>query len=87
MRERTQRYCESRRKLAAACRNVSHRTKVAWRKRNLFRNVQTQRNCGLQKRRTVTGSKRTCWATVAWRSENVVRKDWTTDQAKRGTPK
>jgi hypothetical protein len=44
--ERTQGNCGSRRKSAATCRKVSHCAKVAWRKRNLFRNVQTQRKCG-----------------------------------------
>jgi hypothetical protein len=49
----------SRRKSAAACRKVSRREKVAWRKRNLCRIVQTQRNCGLQKRLVVTGKRTT----------------------------
>jgi hypothetical protein len=55
----------SRRKSAAACRKVSRRAKVAWRKRNLFRNVQTQRNCGPRKRLTVTGIRMTRCAKVA----------------------
>jgi hypothetical protein len=76
-----------RRKSAVACRKVSRRAKVAWRKRTLFRNVQTQRNCGPRKRLTVTGRKTTRRATVAWRGENVDRKDWTRNRAKRGTPK
>jgi hypothetical protein len=38
--------CESRRKLVAACRKVSCRAAVAWRKRNLVRNIRTQGNCG-----------------------------------------
>jgi hypothetical protein len=37
--ERTQGYCESRRKLAAACRKVSSRAKVAWRRRNIIRKM------------------------------------------------
>jgi hypothetical protein len=86
MRERTQGYCESRRTSAATCRKVSYHAKVAWRKRNLFRNVQTQRNCGPSKKLTVTGRKTTCHATVAWSSKNVIRKGWTRNQAKRGTP-
>jgi hypothetical protein len=73
MRERTQGYCESKRKLAAACRKVFRCANVAWRKRNLFRNVQTERNCGPRKRLTVTGRKTIRHATVAWHSENVVR--------------
>jgi hypothetical protein len=39
--ERTRGYRGSRRKLTAVCKRVSRRAKVAWRKRNLFRNVQT----------------------------------------------
>jgi hypothetical protein len=71
-----------RRKSAVVCRKVCRRAKVAWRKRNLFRNVQTQRNCGPRKRLTVTGRKTTRRATVVWRSGNVVRKDWTRNRAK-----
>jgi hypothetical protein len=37
MKTRTRRNSGSRRKLDAACRKVSRRTKVAWRKRNLIR--------------------------------------------------
>jgi hypothetical protein len=48
----------SRRKSAAACRKLTRRVKVAWRKRNHFRNVQTQRNCGPRKRLTVTSSRK-----------------------------
>jgi hypothetical protein len=75
MKERNRGYRGSRNKSAAAYIKVSCRAKVAWRKRSLFRNVQTQRNCGPRKRLTVTGRKTTSCATVAWRSENVVRKD------------
>jgi hypothetical protein len=85
--ERARGNCESRRKLAATWRKVSHCAKVAWWKRNLFKNVQMQRNCGPRKRLTITGRKMTRHATVAWHSENVVRKDWTRNQAKWGTPK
>jgi hypothetical protein len=37
----------SRRKSAAACRKVSRRAKVAWRKRNLFRKIRILEKCGL----------------------------------------
>jgi hypothetical protein len=47
--ERTQGYGESRRKLAAACRKVSRSAKVAWRKRNIIRKIQTQGNCRWRK--------------------------------------
>jgi hypothetical protein len=47
--ERTQQNRESWRKLAAACRKVFCRAKVAWRKWKLIRRNGTQENCGLQK--------------------------------------
>jgi hypothetical protein len=40
--ERTWGNIGSRRKLAAACRKVSHRAKVAWRKRNCIRKIRIQ---------------------------------------------
>jgi hypothetical protein len=40
--ELTRRDCGSRRKLAAACRKVSRRARVAWRKRNIVRNKWTR---------------------------------------------
>jgi hypothetical protein len=43
--ERTRGKSGSRTKFTA-CRNVSRRAKVAWRKRNLFRNVRTLEKCG-----------------------------------------
>jgi hypothetical protein len=57
--ERIRTSCESKRRSTVACRKVSRRAKVAWRKRNLFRTVQTQRNCGLRKRFVVTGKRTT----------------------------
>jgi hypothetical protein len=60
---------------------------VAWRKRNLVRKIEIQDNCEPWKKWTVTGRKMTSRATVAWRSENVVRKNWIRNQAKRGIPK
>jgi hypothetical protein len=38
--------CGSRKKLAAACREVSRRATVAWRKRNLIRQIRTEVNWG-----------------------------------------
>jgi hypothetical protein len=77
----------SRRKSAAACRKVSRRAKMTWRKRNHVTRNDTQINYGRRKRLNVTGRKTTRRATVAWHNENVVRKDCARDQAKRGTPK
>jgi fused signal recognition particle receptor len=37
---------ESRKKLVAACRKVSCRATVAWRKRSIFRDIRTQGDCG-----------------------------------------
>jgi hypothetical protein len=39
----------SRRKSTAACRKVSCRAKVAWRKRNLFRKIRVLEKCGRRK--------------------------------------
>jgi hypothetical protein len=44
--ELTRGICESRRKLAAACRMMSCRAAVARRKRNVFRKIRTQGNFG-----------------------------------------
>jgi hypothetical protein len=57
--ERIRTSCESKSRSTVACRKVSRHAKVAWRKRNLFRTVQTQRNCGLRKRLVVTGKRTT----------------------------
>jgi hypothetical protein len=65
--ERTWGYRGSRRKSAAA-RKVSRRAKVAWRKSNLFRNVQTQRKCRPRKE-LGTGKRLTHHAEVARRKE------------------
>jgi hypothetical protein len=46
---------ESRRKLVAACRKVSRRAAVAWRRRNIFRNLRTQGNCGPRKELAAAG--------------------------------
>jgi hypothetical protein len=84
--ERTRGNRGHRKKLAAACRKVSCRAKVAWRKRNLIRKIRIQDNCELWKRWTVTGRKTTSRATMAWCSENVIRKNWIRNQAKTGNP-
>jgi hypothetical protein len=38
--------CGSRGRFVAACRKVSRRAAVAWRRRNIFRDIGTQGNCG-----------------------------------------
>jgi hypothetical protein len=56
----------SQRKLAVACKKVSHRTAVVRRKRNVFKKIRTQGNCGPRKvlaaagRRMTHNTKVTC---------------------------
>jgi hypothetical protein len=57
--------CGSRRKLASACRKMSHRAAVARRKRNIFRKIRTQGNCGPRKELDAAGRKMTRSAKVA----------------------
>lgn len=57
--------CGSQRKLAAACRKVSRHAAVAWRKRNLSRNIRTQRNHGPRKELAAAVGKTTRCARVA----------------------
>jgi hypothetical protein len=49
--------CGSREKLAAACRKVSRRAAVAWRKINVFRKILTHGSCGLRKEVTAARMK------------------------------
>jgi hypothetical protein len=71
--ERTTGNSGPKRKSAAACKRVSPRAKVAWRKRNLFRRTGTKENCGSQKRVTVTDRKLTPYTGVVWLNEKVRR--------------
>jgi hypothetical protein len=57
--ERTRGYSGSRRKLAAACRKVSRRAKVAWRKRNIIRKIRTLEKCGRRKEFAAAGIRTT----------------------------
>jgi hypothetical protein len=59
----------SRRKSAAACRKVSRRAKVAWRKTILVRRSGIQENCGPLKEFSPTGIRMTHRAKVAWHKE------------------
>jgi hypothetical protein len=72
--KRIQATFEFKRRSAAACRKVSRRARVAWRKRNIFRRIVTQGNCGLRKRLVVTSKRTTRCATVAWRKRNIFRR-------------
>jgi hypothetical protein len=57
--------CGCRRWLAAACRKVSRRAAVTRRKKNIFRKIRTQVNCGPRKELAATGRKMTHCAEVA----------------------
>jgi hypothetical protein len=65
-------------KLAAACRKVSRRATVAWRKRNIFRKSWTQANCG-PRQVLAAGRNMTHRAGVARREGNLVREYLTRD--------
>jgi hypothetical protein len=93
MRERTQGNSGSRRKLAAACRKVSCRARVAWRKRNLIRKIWTLEKCGWRKEFAATRRMIHC-AKVAQRKglsyegplvEQGRQKDKTRNKIARGT--
>jgi hypothetical protein len=57
--------CESRKKLVAACRKVSHRATVAWRKRTIFGDIRTQGNCRPREVVTAAGKIMTLHAELA----------------------
>jgi hypothetical protein len=63
--ELTREVCGSRRKLAAACRKVSHRVTVARSKRNVFRKIRTLGNCGPQMELDISGMRMTHLTKVA----------------------
>jgi hypothetical protein len=56
---RIQASCEPRRWLNVAGKKVTRRATVAGRKRNVFRRIVNQGNCGLRKRMVVTGKRTT----------------------------
>jgi hypothetical protein len=70
--------CGSRTKLASAYRKVSRRATVVWRKRNIFKEISTQRNCGPRKEVTAArmkitrcaGHRRMGQETPKWTEEN-----------------
>jgi hypothetical protein len=72
--ERTRGESGSRRKSAAACRKVSRRAKVAWRKRKLIRRIGTQENCGPRNEFSPTGIRTTHRAEVARRKEHGLQR-------------
>jgi hypothetical protein len=78
--------CGSGKKLAAACKKITRRATVAWRKRNVLRKIVTQGNCEPRSTLTASGIMMTRHARMAWRKETFVRKDCTTDKAEQETP-
>jgi hypothetical protein len=79
--------CGSRKKLAAACRKVSHPAAVVWQKRNLIRQIWTEVNCGPRSTLATDGKMTSHHAKVAWLKENFVRKDCARNKAEQATPK
>jgi hypothetical protein len=69
IKKRTQGYCGSRRKSAASCRKVSRCAKMAWRKRNVFRKIETLEKCGRHKEFAAAGMRTTRYAKVARRED------------------
>jgi hypothetical protein len=63
--ERTRGYRGSRRKVAASCRKLSGRARVAWQKRNTIRNIRTLEKCGRRKGFAAAGIRTTRCAKVA----------------------
>jgi hypothetical protein len=73
--------CESRRKLVAACRKVSRCATVAWWRRNIFRDIRTQRNCGPRRKLGAAGEMVTLHARLARRKGTFAGKNQTRDKA------
>jgi hypothetical protein len=74
---------ESWKKLVAACRKVSCSAAVAWRKRNLFRDIRTQGNCGPRQELGDAGIMVTLRARLARRKRTFARKNQTRNQVGR----
>jgi hypothetical protein len=75
--ERTRGNSGSRRKLVAACRKVSRRAKVAWRKINLIRKILIQASCESRKELSVARRKVLRREKVASRGRNIAKKECT----------
>jgi hypothetical protein len=79
--------CGSRRKLAAACRNVSRRAVVARRKRNFFMKNRTQGNCGPRKKLVAARRRMTHSTEVPRGKGDFVTKHSTRDNVEQETRK
>jgi hypothetical protein len=75
--ERTRGYSGSRRKSAAACRKMTRRAKVAWRKRNIIRKIRIQASRESRKELAVARRQVSRRAETAWRKRNIARKECT----------
>jgi hypothetical protein len=76
----------SKKKLAAACRKVSRRAKVAWRKRKLVRKIRIQANRESRKELAVARREMTHRAEVAWWREHD-RKRYNQDNVAARSPR
>jgi hypothetical protein len=74
---------ESRKKLVDACRKVSCRAAVAWRKRNLVRDIRTLGNCGPRQELGAAGIMVTLRAKLARRKGTFAGKNQIRDKAGR----
>jgi hypothetical protein len=78
--------CGTQRKLAAACRKMTFRARVARHRRNVFRKIRTQGNFGTRKELAAVGMKMTGSAGVA-RCKRHGRKRQNKDDVGKGTQK
>jgi hypothetical protein len=83
--ELTRSDCGSGKHLAAACKKITRRATVAWRKRKVLRRIGTQEICEQRSKLTAAGIKVTHHAGVAWPREKFVRKDCTRNKTKQKT--
>jgi hypothetical protein len=67
LKERTQGYCGSRKKVTIAGRRTFRHVRLAWRKRNVFRKIWIQGSRELWKKLAANGMRMTHRAKVAWR--------------------
>jgi hypothetical protein len=71
--------------LVAACRKVSRCAAVAWRRRNIFRDIRTQGNCGPRQELGAAGIRVNLHAKLARRKGTFVRKNWFRAKVERRT--
>jgi hypothetical protein len=74
---RIQASCESRRRSTITGRRMTLCATVVWHKKNIFRKIGTQENCGPHKEFATAGIRMIHCAGVAWLRRGIVRKDCT----------